>query len=272
MSDMRVITANVNGIRAAQRRGGLEWLAAQGPDVVAMQEVRATAKQFATALDGSPLAEFELAHAESASAGREGVAVLTRHALASSSSVIEGFGEIGRWVEADVVVDGRAVTIASVYVHTGEAGTDKQVAKYAFLDAVEARMAQLVDRPALVMGDFNVAHTSNDLKNWKGNRGKAGFLEDEQAYLTRLMQAGWVDVVRAHHGDVPGPYSWWSWRGKAFDNDAGWRIDYQFASPVLARVARDPHIGRADTYAERWSDHAAVVVDYDLAALDEAGQ
>ena len=269
---MRVITANVNGIRAAQRRGGLEWLAQQEPDVVAMQEVRASAKQFATALDGSALAEYELAHAESAAAGREGVAILTKHALASSSSVIDGFDEIGRWVEADVVVGGRAVTIASVYVHTGEAGTDKQTAKYAFLDALEARMAQLVDRPALVMGDFNVAHTANDLKNWKGNRGKAGFLEDEQAYLTRLTQDGWVDVVRANHGDVPGPYSWWSWRGKAFDNDSGWRIDYQFASPTLAAVAREPWIGRAAAYDQRWSDHAAVVVDYDLAALETTGE
>ena len=133
-------------------------------------------------------------------------------------------------------------------------------------------MAQLVDRPALVMGDFNVAHTANDLKNWKGNRGKAGFLEDEQAYLTRLTQNGWVDVVRANHGDVPGPYSWWSWRGKAFDNDSGWRIDYQFASPTLAAVAREPWIGRAAAYDQRWSDHAAVVVDYDLAALETTGE
>ena len=260
---MRVITANVNGIRAAQRRGGLEWLAQQEPDVVAMQEVRASAKQFATALDGSALAEYELAHAESAAAGREGVAILTKHALASSSSVIDGFDEIGRWVEADVVVGGRTVTIASVYVHTGEAGTDKQTAKYAFLDALEARMAQLVDRPALVMGDFNVAHTANDLKNWKGNRGKAGFLEDEQAYLTRLTQNGWVDVVRANHGDVPGPYSWWSWRGKAFDNDSGWRIDYHLANKAMAARTVKAFVDRADTYDRRWSDHAPVTVVFE---------
>lgn len=264
---MRVVSANVNGIRAAERRGGLSWLAEQEPDVVAMQEVRATAKQFATALSGSGLEGYALAHAESAAAGREGVAILTRHALAEPVTVIEGFDEVGRWVEADVTIGGRTVTIASVYVHTGEAQTQKQVAKYRFLDAVEARMAQLVERPAVVMGDFNVAHGPNDLKNWKGNRGKAGFLPDEQAYLTRFAEAGWVDVVRAHHGDVPGPYTWWSWRGKAFDNDAGWRIDYQFASPSMAAAAREPRVGRASEYAERWSDHAAVVVDYDLGSL-----
>lgn len=267
MSTMRVVTANVNGIRAAERRGGLTWLAEQEPDVVAMQEVRATSKQFATALSGSALESFSLAHAESATAGREGVAIMTRHAMAEPITVIEGFDEVGRWVEADVTLDGHTVTIASVYVHTGEADTDKQVAKYRFLDAVETRMAQLVDRPAVVMGDFNIAHGPNDLKNWKGNRGKSGFLPDEQAYLTRFADAGWVDVVRAHHGDVAGPYTWWSWRGKAFDNDAGWRIDYQFASPVMAQVARNPRVGRADAYDARWSDHAAVVVDYALDAL-----
>ena len=269
---MRVVTANVNGIRAAQRRGGLEWLAAQEADVVAMQEVRATPKQFATALSGSALEEYALAHSASATAGREGVAILTRHAMAEPITVIEGFDEAGRWVEAEVTIDGRTVTIVSVYAHSGEVGTDKQMAKYRFLDAVEARMAQLVDRPALVMGDFNVAHGQNDLKNWKGNRGKAGFLPEEQAYLTRFTESGWVDVMRAHHGDVPGPYTWWSWRGKAFDNDAGWRIDYQFASPALAAVASDPRVGRADAYDQRWSDHAAVVVDYDLAALETTGE
>lgn len=267
MVRMRVITANVNGIRAAQRRGGVEWLAQQEPDVVGMQEVRASAAQLNTALAGSALADFELAHAPSASAGREGVAILARHPLASHSAVIEGFDDVGRWLEADIDVDGVTVTVASVYVHTGEVGTAKQDAKYTFLDAVQARMAQLVERPALVMGDFNVAHGPNDLKNWKGNRGKAGFLPEEQAYLDRLAASGWVDVVRAHHGDVPGPYSWWSWRGKAFDNDAGWRIDYQFASPALAAVAHGPRIGRAEAYDQRWSDHAAVVVDYDLGRL-----
>lgn len=264
---MRVITANVNGIRAAQRRGGLEWLAAQDADVIALQEVRATPKQLTTALAGSPLEHHAVAHVESASAGREGVAILTRHAMAEPVGVIEGFDEVGRWVEADVTIDDRTVRIASVYVHTGEAGTPKQEAKYTFLDAVEARMAALVDTPALVMGDINVAHGPNDLKNWKGNRGKAGFLPEEQAYLTRWTQAGWVDVVRAHHGDVPGPYTWWSWRGKAFDNDAGWRIDYQFASPAMAALAADPRVGRAEAYDQRWSDHAAVVVDYDLSSL-----
>ena len=261
---MRVLTANVNGIRAAQRRGGLEWIAQQAPDVVGLQEVRASDTQLDNALDGSDLATYERVHIASASAGREGVALFARQPFAQHTHLIEGFDEVGRWIEADLELDGVPVTFASVYVHTGEAGTPKQDAKYAFLDAVSARMSALQGRHAVVMGDFNIAHTANDLKNWKGNRGKAGFLPEEQAYLTQWLADGWVDPVRAAAGDAPGPYSWWSWRGKAFDNDSGWRIDYQFVSPSLAPAVTVTSIGRADAYDQRWSDHAAVVVDYDL--------
>ena len=102
--------------------------------------------------------------------------------------------------------------------------------------------------------------------------GNVGVLRVLGVRVHQGSQDGWVDVVRANHGDVPGPYSWWSWRGKAFDNDSGWRIDYQFASPTLAAVAREPWIGRAAAYDQRWSDHAAVVVDYDLAALETTGE
>lgn len=263
---MRVLTANVNGIRAAARRGGLEWIAEQAPDVVALQEVRANDKQLETAIDGSWLATLERTHVPSASAGREGVAIFSRYPIVAARLELGGFDEPGRWVEADLQVADRTVTVISTYVHTGEADTPKQDAKYAFLTALEARMAELLEHDAIVMGDFNVAHTANDLKNWKGNRGKAGFLPQEQDYLTRLTTSGWADVVRAHHGDMPGPYSWWSWRGKAFDNDSGWRIDYQFASPSLASQVSRVATGRAASYALRWSDHAAVVVDYDVDA------
>ena len=115
------------------------------------------------------------------------------------------------------------------------------------------------------MGDLNVAHREADLKNWLGNRGKSGWLPEERAYLDRwLARDAWVDVARRLHGEGPGPYSWWSWRGQAFDNDTGWRIDYQLATRDLAARAVKADVGRAASYAERWSDHAPVVVDYDL--------
>ena len=113
----------------------------------------------------------------------------------------------------------------------------------------------------LLTGDLNVAHREADLKNWKGNLKKSGFLPQERAWFDRLLGVGaWVDVVRALSGDGPGPYSWWSWRGRAFDNDAGWRIDYQLATHGLASRASACRVERAAAYALRWSDHAPVTV------------
>ena len=145
----------------------------------------------------------------------------------------------GRWVEAELDLPTGPVTVVSVYVHTGEAQTPRQEDKYRFLDAMTMRMKELADggRPVLVAGDLNIAHTRADLRNWKGNLGKAGFLPEEQAYLDRWLDGEWVDVSRRAAGEVDGPYTWWSWRGKAFDNDTGWRIDYQLASAALAPPA-----------------------------------
>ncbi|MBB2892591.1 exodeoxyribonuclease-3 [Flexivirga oryzae] len=256
------MSANVNGIRAAARRGGLEWLAAQDADVLALQEVRASGEQLTAAVRGTVFEAWEVAHAPAAAAGRAGVAVLSPHPITGIVVGLPGFEDAGRWVEATVAVGDASITVVSAYVHTGEAGTSKQDEKFAFLEAMGARMAQLLDRDAVVTGDFNICHTPRDLKNWKGNRGKAGFLPEEQKHLTTWFETGWVDVVRERAGDVDGPYTWWSWRGKAFDNDSGWRIDYVLDSPSLASRIDAHLIGRAASYSERWSDHAAVVVDH----------
>ncbi|QKE85624.1 exodeoxyribonuclease III [Arthrobacter sp. NEB 688] len=263
---MIVASVNVNGIRAAHRRGGVDWLATSGAEVLTLQEVRADDDQLRAALAGTPLAAWEVAHSPSSAKGRAGVAVLSRHPVKEvRTDVGKEFDGAGRWVEADVVVGGEVVTVASAYVHTGQAGTPRQDEKYRFLEAVGTRVEGWAadGRLAVLTGDLNVAHTADDLKNWKGNRGKAGFLPDEQAHLTRWAQEhGLVDVTRRLHGPGPGPYTWWSWRGQAFDNDAGWRIDYQLATAPLAERAVAASVGRAATYAERWSDHAAVLVEY----------
>ena len=266
---MRLITANVNGIRAAARRGGLDWLAAQDAHVLALQEVRATPEELGKALAGSPLEGWHVSAAPGRTKGHAGVAVLTRDEPLRVSSDIGPveFTDAGRWIEVDVPSAHGPVTVISTYVHTGEAGTPKQDEKFRFLDAVGSRLATLAqdDGYAVLTGDLNICHTQDDLKNWKGNVGKAGFLPDEQAHLDRWVgEHAYVDVHRALHGPGPGPYTWGSWRGKAFDNDAGWRIDYQFASRALGKQATRAEVGRAATYAERWSDHAPLTVDYDL--------
>jgi exodeoxyribonuclease-3 len=269
-----LVSANVNGIRAAARRGGLTWLERARPDVVTLQEVRADDDHLHGILAGTAFAHWHVVHAPCGAKGRAGVAVLCRsEPLAVRTSVVEapdglaGLDASGRWVEADVPVGGHVVTVASAYVHTGEAGTARQDEKMRFLTAVGDRLAAWAadGRYAVLTGDLNVAHRAEDLRNWKGNRGKSGFLPEEQAELDRWLDGhGFVDVHRRLHGPGPGPYTWWSWRGRAFDADAGWRIDYQLASAPLAARAVRAEVGRAASYEERWSDHAPVSVLYDL--------
>ncbi len=269
---LTVVTANVNGVRAAARRGGLSWLAACGADVVCLQEVRADDVQLGRVLAEAGLDRLHVAHTEGSAKGRAGVAVLTSapHVAVRLDVGVDEFADAGRWVEVDVDTADGPLTVVSTYVHTGEAGDDaRQAEKYRFLDAIEARLRDLGSRAsrgggeAVVCGDLNVAHTEADIKNWRGNRGKAGFLEGERAYLTRWRdELGWTDLGRALGGDGPGPYTWWSWRGRGFDTDGGWRIDYQLATPGLAQRAVKAEVGKAPSYAERWSDHAPLTVVY----------
>lgn len=273
---MRLISANVNGVRAAKRRGGLDWLAGRGADVIALQEVRATTAQVRAELAGTPFEAWHLTHAESDTAGRAGVAVLSRREPVRTAFSLDvpppevpewsrehlvAFATSGRWVEVDLPTSAGVVTVVSAYMPKGAADGPRHEAKLAFLEGVAAWFDRAA-RPFVVVGDVNVAHTPDDLKNAKGNIDRPGCMPVERAYLDRWQASGVVDVQRRLRGAGPGPYTWWSWRGKAFDNDAGWRIDYHLASPDLAAVARDDEVGRAATYDARWSDHAAVSVDY----------
>jgi len=267
---LTVVTANVNGIRAAGRRGGLDWLAAAGADVICLQEVRATHEQLHEVLAESGLRDWHVSHAPAPQLGRAGVAVLTREqpSAVRTETGLDGMDGLGRWVEVDVATDVGPLTVVSAYVHTGEADTPKQVEKYAFLDAMDTRLASLRRSAsrrkghALVCGDLNVAHREVDIKNWRGNRGKAGFLEQEREYLDRWFAKDWVDLGRAHGGPGPGPYTWWSWRGKGFDTDGGWRIDYALATSALGKRCTGAVVGKAPSYAERWSDHAPLTVTF----------
>ena len=269
---LTIATVNVNGIRAAFRRGMGDWLGTRKPDVLLLQEVRASDEILADHLSPD---EWHLAHEASAVKGRSGVAIATRLPV---TAVRVGLGtgvpgDSGRWVEADLEVDAhdgtgpRTVTVVSTYIHSGTLGTPSMDKKYAFLEVVTRRMAELVadGRLAVVAGDVNIAHREADIKNWKGNLKSAGFLPQERAYLDRWFgELGWRDLGRELGGEGPGPFTWWSWRGKAFDNDAGWRIDYQMATPALADLALSATVDRAATYDARFSDHAPLVVEYAL--------
>ncbi len=263
---LTVATVNVNGIRAAYKRGMAAWVEARRPDVLLLQEVRAPDESVG---EFFPAHEWDLAHAECEVKGRSGVAIASRLPMrAIRIGLDQGVpGNTGRWVEADLELpDGGDLTVISTYIHSGTIGTPSMEEKYGFLELVTARLAELrtTGRHVVLAGDVNIAHQNIDIKNWKGNLKAAGFLPEERAYLDRWFDAGWVDLGRRLGGDGPGPYTWWSWRGQAFDNDSGWRIDYQVASPSLAERALKAEVDRAPTYAERFSDHAPLVVTYDL--------
>ncbi|MDQ4138055.1 MAG: exodeoxyribonuclease III [Actinomycetota bacterium] len=278
---LRIATINVNGIRAAFRKGMGDWLEASGADIVAMQEVRATTEDVEALLG----AEWDILHDAATAKGRAGVAIASRHRahIHRVSLGADDFDSAGRWLEADYDVDGAIVTVVSTYVHSGsEVNEAKQTEKYKFLDAMETRLPEIErhNPRAVVLGDLNVGHTKLDIKNWKGNVKNAGFLPRERAYFDRFFGPkgetvtgtdgsegtglGWVDVGRRLSGEVDGPWTWWSMRGKAYDTDTGWRLDYHVATPALADTARNYRIDRAPSWDTRWSDHAPVTVDYEL--------
>jgi exodeoxyribonuclease-3 len=271
---VRLATVNVNGVRAAFRKGMGAWLDDRGVDILALQEVRAATEDLEQLLGP----EWNVLHDAATAKGRAGVAIASRgraeiHRVAIGD---EDFDTAGRWLEADYTVGDEILTVVSAYVHSGEVGSPKQDDKFRFLDALEARMPAITAHNplAVIVGDLNVAHRSLDIKNWKGNLKNSGFLPEERAYWDRFVGAeghpdynaggglGWVDVGRRAAGEVQGPYTWWSWRGQTFANDAGWRIDYHLASPALADRVETVVVDRAPTRDERWSDHTPVVVDY----------
>ncbi|HCS62538.1 MAG TPA: exodeoxyribonuclease III [Microbacterium sp.] len=277
MPHLRIASVNVNGIRAAVRNGMSGWLDDAGVDVLTLQEVRAQDEHIEAALPG-----WHIVHDEATSKGRAGVAIASRTPALSHRTVFgaDDFDSKGRWIEGDFLLGDQPLTVVSAYVHSGEADSPKQDEKWKFLDAFGVRLAELNknDALAVVTGDLNVGHRELDIKNWRGNRKKSGFLPRERAYFDRFLGEadaeitgvdgtsgtglGWVDVGRRFHGEIDGPYTWWSARGQAFDNDTGWRIDYHLATPPLMERVQSYHVARAAAYAERWSDHAPVVVDY----------
>jgi exodeoxyribonuclease-3 len=289
---LTVSSVNVNGIRAAAQKGLARWLATTTAHVVCLQETRAQLDEVPAGL----LAGWHLSYAACEDLrGRNGVGVLTREepeavrvgvgpgydgpgydGAGYDGAGYDGAGEFdgaGRYLEVDLP----GVTIASLYLPNGTVGTAKQDEKDRFRAlfapylAERREKAAAEDREVLVCGDWNIAPTEADIRNWRGNVKNSGFLPHERAWVAELLASGWVDVVRALHPGVDGPYSWWSYRGRAFDNNTGWRIDHHIATPALAAGARSADVERAATHGDRWSDHAPVTVTYGPAAGAPAG-
>lgn len=265
---MRIITANLNGIRSAATKGFFEWLPRQKADVLGVQEVKAqgdvvegTFCRSACGLQG----HFQYAKKK----GYSGVGLYTRE---EPSEVITGFGvpefdDEGRWVEKRFDKPGRRLSLISCYFPSGSSGPERQEAKFRFLDAMLPHlMALKANREFILVADVNIAHKEADLKNWKSNQKNSGFLPEERAWMDQLLgtdkeQGGLVDVYRRLHPDTTDDcYTWWSNRGQAYAKNVGWRLDYQFATPILAAAARSAMIYKG----QKFSDHAPLTIDYDF--------
>ncbi|MGA7950615.1 MAG: exodeoxyribonuclease III [Thiobacillaceae bacterium] len=255
---MRIISANLNGIRSAASKGFFDWLPTQQPDVVCVQELKAQAAdlrpEFLTC-DGLTGA-FHCAEKK----GYSGVGVYTRK---RPQTLVEGLGlpefdAEGRYIEAGY----GKLAIISLYQPSGSSSEERQQAKFRFMEQFFPHLHALArsGKEIILCGDWNIAHQEIDLKNWKSNQKNSGFLPEERAWLTRVFdELGFVDIYRKLYPDHSGEaYTWWSNRGQAWAKNVGWRIDYQIATPAIAAKAQSASVYKA----QRFSDHAPLIVDY----------
>jgi exodeoxyribonuclease-3 len=256
---LRIISANLNGIRSAAKKGFIPWATQQKADFVCMQELKAQEPDLDEAMmrPGDLLGFFHCAEKK----GYSGCGIYTPH---QPDEIIYGFGNPefdaeGRYVEARY----KTLSVISVYMPSGSSSPERQEAKFRYLDAFMPHLIALKrsGREIVLCGDVNIAHHEADLKNWKGNLKNSGFLPEERAWLTRLFgEIGYVDVYRQLEPNTTDAcYTWWSQRGQAYAKNVGWRIDYQIATEKIAASAKATSIYKQ----ERFSDHAPLVVDYD---------
>jgi len=255
----KIISANLNGIRSAAKKGFFEWMAAESADFVCVQELKAQADDMQPeflAPDGYH-GFFHYAQKK----GYSGVGVYSKK---KPDTVTIGFGNHefdaeGRYVRCDF----GKLSIISLYCPSGSSSEERQIAKFRFMAAFMPHLEELKasGQEIVICGDWNIAHKEIDLKNWKGNLKNSGFLPEERAWLTRVFdELGWVDVYRRLYPDTEGEaYTWWSNRGQAYAKNVGWRIDYQIATPGLAG-----QVVASSVYKEqRFSDHAPLTMDYE---------
>ncbi len=253
---MRIITLNVNGIRSAAKKGLFGWLARQRADIVCLQEMKAQEADIDHSLHAPKgyTAHYALADKK----GYSGVALYSRR---PPDEVIKGFGSRefdpeGRYLEARF----GTLAVVSVYLPSGSSGEHRQAAKFRFLDEFRPHLERLArcGREVILCGDWNIAHKEIDLKNWRSNQKNSGFLPEERAWLGEVFDSGWVDVFRRLDAK-PEQYTWWSNRGQAWAKNVGWRIDYQIATPGVAKTASGESIFKR----RRFSDHAPLTIDYE---------
>lgn len=255
---MRVISINVNGIRAAHRKNFFIWLQKQDADIVCVQETKAQVEQLIEEII-KPKGYYSYFN-DALKKGYSGVAIYSR---IKPDKIIDKIG----WREADD--EGRylqanfgKLSIVSLYLPSGSSSEERQTIKFDFLDRFISVLKKMrrQKREYIICGDWNIAHKKIDIKNWKGNQKNSGFLPEERSWMDNLFnKLGMVDSFRVANQEAE-QYTWWSNRGQAWAKNVGWRIDYQIVTPGLKDKIRTASIYKD----ERFSDHAPLIIDYDL--------
>ena len=251
---MKIISYNVNGIRAAIRKGFLAWLAEEDPDMVCLQEVKASLEQIDVD-DFARLGYHVYWMDASSRKGYSGVAILTKQAPqhVEYGCGLEQYDREGRVIRADF----DSFSLMSVYMPSGTTGDVRQQFKMQWLDDFYQYVHRLkTEKERLIIsGDYNICHRPIDIHDPVRNKNSSGFLPEERAWVTKFIESGFTDTFR-HFNDQPDQYSWWSYRAGARSKNLGWRIDYHMATDTL----KDRLSGAAILPAVMHSDHCPVVL------------
>jgi exodeoxyribonuclease III len=253
---MRIITLNVNGIRSAAQKGFFKWLATQHADVICLQETKAQQYQLPPAVR-----HLQGYHAFFHDAERKGYSGVALYVRRGPDKVRMGMGwpdvdAEGRYLEVQF---GR-LNVVSLYIHSGSSSPERQAIKFDFLNHFMPYLRGLHKKRQhyILCGDLNIAHKPIDLKNWRANQKNSGFLPEERAWMEELFgDAGFVDAFRVVN-QAPEQYTWWSNRGRAWEKNVGWRIDYQVITPGFKDKVKSALIYKD----QRFSDHAPLIIDY----------
>jgi exodeoxyribonuclease-3 len=255
---MRLYSWNVNGFRALCAKGGWDWFARAEADIVALQEVKATEAQIPEERR-RPSGYHSFWFPAARKNGYSGVAVFCRERPLAvrrdlPQAAYQGEGRL-------LHLEFPAFHFLNVYFPNGQMNEERLAYKLGFYDAFLAHAEDLRrEKPLVVCGDFNTAHRPVDIARPKENENTSGFLPVERAWMDAFIARGYIDTLRRMKGDIPGQYSWWSYRFRARERNVGWRIDYFFVSGELAGAVRDAWIA-GDVPG---SDHCPVGLDLDL--------
>ncbi|MBB6326498.1 exodeoxyribonuclease-3 [Algoriphagus iocasae] len=251
---MKIISYNVNGIRAALNKGFLQWLEQENPDVIGLQEVKALEDQIDTAIFKD--LGYEVYWYPAVKKGYSGVAILSK---ITPKSVHHGMGlnkydDEGRLLELEF----ENFSFLSAYFPSGTTGDIRQSFKYEFLDDIFGYMQDLRrSKPNLILsGDYNICHKAIDIHNPISNKNSSGFLPEERAWMDKFTESGFIDSFR-HFNPEPHQYTWWSYRANARAKNLGWRIDYHMATKEMQNRLKNAVI-MPEAYH---SDHCPITLE-----------